>query len=380
MKRYTMMLVVGALVVGNGVAYTDDSNTPRITEFRVSKPDAGNVQHNGTYFAVQTSKEWRIYCEGRHFASVLVEDGIFALRPHPGLDVDGWGSTLYLQPYFEDDLTNHTDNVTVTVKPDCVRVEAEGKVAAVGGSAGTWQAEFDLTCSEKTMSATGNYFIQLAGVLPVGKDLKLYKLASNYLQDVPLLGGGMGDTGDMAFVRYGDANIWKPNAEAGEQVGHFPPETYSSLMVECSCATNEVDTARQGHAAIKLAYKPSLKVVLDSPNTDKIRFGVIFTNDQDFASDNIGITPWIDKNDLSTGADYSFTLSIESEAVAGDQFMDEVSFVAEDEAGAPWLGVLYSPVLTGNYVRIGTLRADAPGVYKGVLKSPGPGFFKAARE
>jgi len=221
---------------------------------------------------------------------------------------------------------------------------------------------------------------EFAGTLPEDKDLKLYKLASNYLQDVPLLGGGMGDTGDMAFVRYGGANIWKPNAEAGEQVGHFPGETYSTLVVECSGATNEVDTARQGHAAIKLAYKPSLKVTLDSQNTDKISFGVIYTNDQDFASDNIGITPLINKDYLTAGAYYSFSLDIESEAVSGDSFMDEVSFIAEDENTPPWLGVLYSPFLTGNYFRIGTLRAETPGVCTGILKSPGPGFFKAVRE
>jgi len=375
-----MMLVVGLLVAGNGMAHADSLDAPRITEFRVAKPVTGDVDHNGNYHAVQVPNEWRVYYRGRHFASVLIEDGIFAIRPHPGMDVDGWGSTLYLQPFFDDALNNQTDSVTVEVETDCVRVEAEGSVAAVGGAAGTWQVEFKLTSSDKSLSATGDYCIQLAGALPEGKDLKLYKLASNFLQDVPLLGGGMGDTGDMMFVRYGDANIWKPNAEAGEQVGHFPPDVYSSLVVECSGATNEVDTVRQGHVAIKLAYKPSLKVTLESPNTDKIRFGGIFKNDQDFASDNIGITPWMKDDDLTPGANYSFALSIESEAVPGDQLMDEVSFVVEDESGAPWLGIFYSPTLTGDYFRMGSVRADAPGVYKGILKSPDPGFFKARNE
>lgn len=46
----------------------------------------------------------------QHFMTVLKQDGIFALRFHPGLDEDGWGSTLYAQPFFPPDSLGHAEH------------------------------------------------------------------------------------------------------------------------------------------------------------------------------------------------------------------------------------------------------------------------------
>ena len=356
----------------------DSSDRPQITGFTVGQPDAGDVPQQG-YFVVSETGESRVYFNGRHVFSVLTGGGIFALRPHPGFDVDGWGGTLYLQPFFVDNLYGQAVAVSVTAEPSCVQVTANGSVPANGGSAGTWQVMFDLVCSGTTLSASGTYGIQLDNAPIV--DLKFYKLASNYLRNVPVLGGGTADTGDMATVRYGASKLatgweWSLNGAPA----HFPNDSFTTLAVVCSGATNEVDTVRQGYAAIKLAYKPNLTVTLASQTGDSVCFGAMYdeNRDKDFTADNIGITPWAHRDDLAV--EYVFDLSFESEAVPGDRLMHEVSLTAVGEASLPWLGLLYSPLLTGDYFRIGSVSATAPGAFSGTVKSPGPGFFKVQEE
>jgi hypothetical protein len=59
-------------------------------------------------------------------------------------------------------------------------------------------------------------------------------------------------------------------------------------------AFNQVDTMALGHHAIQAAFKPSLKIVLssDQPDIPMIFGGFYDTNKaQDFAADNVGITP-----------------------------------------------------------------------------------------
>jgi len=51
----------------------------------------------------------------QHFMTVEKKDGVFALRFHPGLDEDGWGSTLYAQPFFPPGSLGHTEHVEMKV-------------------------------------------------------------------------------------------------------------------------------------------------------------------------------------------------------------------------------------------------------------------------
>ena len=52
----------------------------------------------------------------QHFMTVEKKDGVFALRFHPGLDEDGWGSTLYAQPFFPPGSLGHTEHVEMKVR------------------------------------------------------------------------------------------------------------------------------------------------------------------------------------------------------------------------------------------------------------------------
>jgi hypothetical protein len=172
----------------------------------------------------------------------------------------------------------------------------------------------------KQISGEGTYQIILDGLMAAHGDLNLYRIASNFLIDVPLLSGGSGNTGDMETVQYaydGGANQnWTPSLSTP---GHFPNNDAAQLMVEVLGACNEVDTVAQGYAAIAAAAKPSIKLILTSQNSDVgIRFGALYdaTKSQDFWEDNVGITPLI--ADDSTVTAFAFEVSFMSTAIVSD--------------------------------------------------------------
>ena len=88
---------------------------------------------------LRTLEDKFYYKDNRHFLTVISEtkdkstgyiQDIFALRPHPGDDVDGWGSTLYCQAFFPGATLQHTEHpIIFTVKTDSIRVEASGKIS-----------------------------------------------------------------------------------------------------------------------------------------------------------------------------------------------------------------------------------------------------------
>jgi len=51
------------------------------------------------YSIQNVSEEYRMYKGDQHFMSLIYQDSIYAFCPHPGNDPNGWGSTLYLQPF-----------------------------------------------------------------------------------------------------------------------------------------------------------------------------------------------------------------------------------------------------------------------------------------
>ena len=119
---------------------------------------------------------------------------------------------------------------------------------------------------------------------------------SSYLNAVPLLSGGTGDTGDLSAVSYTTdtrTETWDPVS----QPGHYPQTITDTLLVAVTGAWNEVDTAAMGYDAIEAACKPSMTVALESTSTPGIEmiFGAAYdtTTAQDFWEDNIGITPLV---------------------------------------------------------------------------------------
>jgi hypothetical protein len=211
--------------------------------------------------------EYRFIKDGHHFLSFMNFNGTCNFRPHPGFDPNGWGSSWYAQPFLPGAVLGHTIIDSIDATNDYIRIEVHGNVSrGLASTYGTWSLvmTFIYTKAEKKIVGTGEYVIFIDGQLSgTTGDLNLYKIASNYLDDVPLLSGGNGDTGDMSradvtgsFAPYS----WIPP----NQPSHFPSDTTDTLSINVIGQYNNVDTAAQGYAPIQTAFKPSMKVKLIS--------------------------------------------------------------------------------------------------------------------
>ena len=274
----------------------------------------------------ETTIEYRLYFqenyEDQHFLTVIDDGRVFATRPHPGVDPNGWGTTVYLQPFLSGATLKHTTIQGVAAEPDKITVAASGMVSR-GASAtyGTWDLQLSFTYDKaaKKVTAAGHYDITLPDTLTAADaDLNILKIASNYLREVPLLDGSTGDTGDMEYAKTLSSHpelIWIP----WQLPSHFPMDKSDSFDITLVGDFNNVDTAKQGYEAIEPAYKPTVRIVLTStaPNIDMIT-GYVFDEGKatQFWSDNVGVTPLVLKS--SSWTDYSFDIQYESTALAGD--------------------------------------------------------------
>lgn len=272
--------------------------------------------------------EHRFFCEEHHFMTLVDDGGTLNLRPHPGVDINGWGTSWYTQPFLLGaDLKHSVIQSLEAQKGKGIHLVASGNVSrGTSSTYGTWAMILDFTYSKaaKTIKGSGTYSINLAGPLAAaGGDLNLYKIASNYLNDVPLLSGNTGDTGDMKWVEIAHGAASEPYAFSPwippDNPGFFPSETKRQLLVNIIGNCNNVDTAAQGYAAIAPAFKPSMKVVLASHDAATgIRFGAIYDMEKrkDFWEDNVGITPIIHQS--TTATSFTFDVRFESSALASD--------------------------------------------------------------
>jgi mannan endo-1,4-beta-mannosidase len=268
--------------------------------------------------------EYRLYYNGHHFLSLINVSEAFSVRPHPGVDPNGWGSSWYMQPFLPGATLKYSRIENITIFIDRILIRAFGNVSYNTNSKyGSWRMNISFTYNNATKEINGNgtYEIALLGQLSaVNADLNIYKIASNYLDDVPLLNGTIGDTGDMLNANVTSSNpvlnfIWNPPL----QPAHFPGDQTNNLSIDVSGALNNVDTAAQGYAPIAPAYKPSMKVYLGSKQAGiPMIFGGIFNTaeGQQFWSDNIGITPLILKQSASTN--FAFDVKFYSKALPND--------------------------------------------------------------
>ncbi|GMW02376.1 MAG: hypothetical protein AMXMBFR84_35120 [Candidatus Hydrogenedentota bacterium] len=256
----------------------------------------------------------------RHFGTLIVSNGAVAFRPHPGVDPDGWGSTWYPQPFMAGAVLGHSAVDSINAMSDGIEVKLSGDVSSGTGSTyGAWTLNISFTYdwATKSIAGEGSMSVALDGAIDnTTGDLNLYKIASNYLDDVPLLSGGAGDTGDMeyaAVVANGFNFDWYPPL----QPAHFPADLTDMLSIDVKGQYNEVDSAAQGHAPIEAAYKPSLKVLLQA-DAFVLTFGGFYDTSvaQDFWEDNVGITPLIRAG--TTGTNFNLGVGFESQALPGD--------------------------------------------------------------
>ncbi len=260
-------------------------------------------------------KETRFIFHGKqHFMSLIADHGTLVLRPHPGADINGWGSSLYLQPSLPGALLKGTKIPPVIVGKDGIEVKASGLVSqGAASSYGTWSADivFKYDSVARRVLGSGHYTISLkARLTDKSGDLNLLKLASNYLNDVPRLDGTTGDTGDMKLVNIVEDHktyTWIPE----NNPGFFPQDLTRSLSINVQGQYNNVDTKAQGYKPITPAYKPSLQVILTGP---AMIFGGLYDTTQadKFYADNVGITPLV----LHTSTQTKFTIGVGFESRA----------------------------------------------------------------
>jgi uncharacterized protein (TIGR03437 family) len=282
------------------------------------------VDYEYVSVAVGDTVEKQFYAGQQHFMTVILDsNGGLAIRPHPGLDANGWGSTLYLEPFLPGATLHGTTIQSITANSGGISINVSGVVSQKeSGSYGTWNGKytFRYNSGQKEVTGDGSYNISLAGPLGSGTaDLNLYKLATNYLIDVPLLSGGVGSTGDIYKVNVSGGTFpgltWIPS-----QGSTYPQDHRNPLSVEAIGNYNQVDTAAQGYAAIAAAYKPTAKVVLSCGNQTgyTLIFGGAYDSSEksQFWQDNVGIAALVLQS--STLTSYSCSVTFDSTALAGD--------------------------------------------------------------
>jgi len=299
------------IIVGVATARTD-TLAPTVAPIYVPVVAGGYPCYVVDTLVVDEATEYRLKCADYHFLTVIHEDGLLVLRPHPGRDVNGWGSSWYVQPYLVDTSSADTIIEEVIAYPDRIRVSASGSVlAGAAGNYGAWRMTLDLTYNSvaRAVSGWGTYQVTLdRELIGAPGDLKLYKIASNYLIDVPLLGGGFGNTGDMKSVAYGDGGAsWTPPND------HCPQDPTYHMLIDVLGQYNNVDTAalEPEYEPIDPAYKPGLKVILD--DTQATGAGMIFcgfyaeAQSRDFWADNVATHAIIRQGTTRTEFDYDVT-------------------------------------------------------------------------
>ena len=79
---------------------------------------------------VPSGTEHRLMYKAHHFMTVIDEDsGAVALRPHPGEDPNGWGSTLYPHPFLPPGDIAHGVVDAVKTIADGIRIKLSGFVS-----------------------------------------------------------------------------------------------------------------------------------------------------------------------------------------------------------------------------------------------------------
>uniref|UniRef100_A0A0G4I5F3 Uncharacterized protein n=1 Tax=Chromera velia CCMP2878 TaxID=1169474 RepID=A0A0G4I5F3_9ALVE len=286
-------------------------------------------------YAVNTTYEpeqFRFTRDGHVFFSIVTESTIYtpgsrpsrilALRPRPNHDPNGWGTSIYMQPFFPAARLDYTGEVEATAEEDGVHVKAVGGVSEGDANApGNWSLNgtFSFDDESRVVKGVGTYSIRLFEPLSeLDGDLNLMKLASNYLLDVPLLSGGRGDTGDMTQVEVTASNFhinWSPPTRPS----FYPSESASRLLMNMTGDFYDLDSTEWDgfEGRIAAACKPSVEFLLDC--SKEVRFGALYdtTVARLYWMDNIGVTPLLHSDTHPDTKNVDCTFEFASRAYLG---------------------------------------------------------------
>jgi hypothetical protein len=282
----------------------DPADTPPDAVPEVAAQDTGGnawlTCGHGVVSRQETAEgiEYRFFRGKQHFLSLLhLESGALVLRPHPSLtELDAWGSSCTLMTFLAGADARDAQVPVVDCTAEGFRIQAAGIVATgASGKAGDWSWDIEMRYLPEQERVTGNGIYKIDIDSNEGTaltDANLYRVASSFLSDVPLLSGGTGDTGDMSKVEVDGGTFqftWVPD----EQVdGFFPTDQTNRLEVEVLGAYNEVDTAAQGYAPIKPAHKPTIRIVLETVDGKPVlSFGAMYDLEasKQFWADTVGV-------------------------------------------------------------------------------------------
>lgn len=272
---------------------------------------AATPPHYSVIKKVDTNEgtEYRFKKNSFHFMSLIYKDGQFILRPNPsgGKNDKGLGTSLYAQPFLPQGVLKDAFVESPYGNAQGIHTKASGKVSRGDlDTYGNWSSDFVFTydrVNEKIIKGHGKYKITLDDKL--SEDLNLFKISSKYLDNVPLVSGETGDTGDMKKVMYNGV-AWIPDGQYPE---YYPTGETDRLSIDVKGQCNQAD-------GVSPALKPNFKVIIEfiESNTDdgtRISFGAKYVADQNvFSPDNVGITPLIAKT--STQTDFKFDMDFES--------------------------------------------------------------------
>ena len=288
--------------------------------------------------------EIHIYCAETHFASVVITNGSIGgpysvvLRGHPGVDVNGWGPGHHLGAFLSsgDSIDTVKPPVSATPTPGGVTVVASGRVnRKVGAPYGTWDTSISLLFDKagKQITGSGSYHVVIPGSLAAaGEDLNLGRMSSNYLTDVPLQCGGVGNTGDTSTVEVERVGLSSAAWDLTDYPASCPTDPSTNMAIDAYGNCNDVDTHLMGltDPTIASVYKPGLRVSLESLDGTQIMTfcgtyaeGYVAQNCMGYDvsrcpyADNLGMEHIV-KAGNETGTNLSFKLTSLSYAMSGD--------------------------------------------------------------
>jgi hypothetical protein len=369
---------IGSALLAGALSY-NTTDAAEITNLKVNTPTQPSVGTTNYYINTITNLdstiETRLYKDDHHFMSVIEKNGCIAMRLAPGLDEDRWGSTFYPHAFLPGAQLKGINTKNVSLGSDRIQITLDGSVSkGTSDTFGNWHLDMYFQSANKS-SVYGNGICSInlpAPLSTINADLNLLKIATSVLDEVPLLDGTTGRTGDTGTI---SARGWKSNNlseytdfiwDPVSQPGHFPQDLFQSLSITLPANYNNVDTLRQGYAPIKPAFKSSLSLLISSFGNSSFIFGGMYNTSEskNFWSDNVGITPLVLKN--HPGTNIMYNIYINSVKHDQDSIQDLVTLNANGNTGT-FAGVFYTPSLSHSFSRIGTIPFKN-GEYKGTVK------------
>lgn len=281
--------------------------------------------------AATENTEFRLFrgIEGEsfQFATLLKNPaGGLIVRPRPSrIDPNGWGASIYCSPFLSGSGSDSSGTTALSVKAEhgIIIVSASGFLSSAVGRVGEWQLDMNISYQPNTCNVVGTASLQMKlddPMTTLGGDLNAVRLSSNITTNVPLDGGGTGNSGDSRGAQ------WMIDMATGNRHvdgfdfpgwghryypdGHYPEE--AGKQVEIVLLGNVNRVAEDGPTS---KTTPNIRLNLKSEHSN-IRVGAQHdaSTASRFEEDNFAVTPYIHRGDSkSTQVDIEYFFEAEAE-------------------------------------------------------------------